>query len=92
MGGGRRTPGERDGGLNWMIVHRDGPKWTGSCCIFDAQLTVPADGFSSGNAEKESLSPLMWVLKLRPKEAKEPLSKVPDYAQENRDSSPALSF
>ena len=34
----------------------------------------------------------MWVLKLRPKEAKEPLSKVPDYAQENRDSSPALSF
>ena len=88
MGGSCRTPSERDGGLNWMIVHKDGPKWAGSCCIFDGQLTVPADGFSSGNAEKESLKPLIRVLKLRLKEAKEPLFKVPDYAREN--SSPAL--
>ena len=74
-----------------MMVHRDGPKWAGSCCIFDRQLTVPADGFSSRNAEKESLKPLIRVLKLRLKEAKEPLCKVPDYARENPDSPPQRS-
>ena len=57
MGGDCKTPGERDGGVNWTVIHGEGPRWADSCCILDVQLIVPAEGFDSRNVEKRGSNP-----------------------------------